>query len=426
MIKGYKLQCLACLMDYSDDGFMLQCKEKHDPSLLVAEYNQKSFECDIHADGFYRYQSWLPIQRTLPNAGSMITYQSERLCKMTGLPNLWIVFNGYWPEKGATLETATFKELEAYTVLSRLPEERKHVLVVSSAGSTAAAFAFACSRYHFPCLIVMPSTGWHKMQFSEALNPCVQLISLNGFVDYYDAIILADRIACLEGFHLEGGVKNVARRDGLGMTMLNAVETMGRLPDYYFQAIGSGAGGIAVHHMAKRLIQDGRFGYTFPRLMLSQNAPFAPIYHAWKLRQRELIDLDRNEGKKQIQQIVAQVLSNQNPPYAIKGGVFDVLMESQGDMLIANNREVENAMNLFSELEGIDIDPAAAVALATLFNAARDKQVDRDAHVLLNITGGGWKRRQQDSRLFPASPALQFEGDEIMTAQTLNKIAELF
>lgn len=425
-VKEYVLHCPTCLRNYTDDGLMLQCKERHEPTLLVTKYEQKYFESDGCAEGIYRYKNWLPTQRALPGAGCLVTYQSPRLSDFTGLPHLWIAFNGHWPEKGASLQTASFKELEAYTVLSRLPEKYKDVLVVSSAGSTAAAFAHLCSRHHLPCLIIVPSHGLHRMQFDQPLDPCVKIITLNGFVDYYDAILLGEQLVRLNGFFPEGGIKNVARRDGLGVTMLNAVEAMGRLPDYYFQAVGSGAGGIAVHAVAKRLVGEGRFGSTLPRLMLSQNVPFAPIYYSWKARKRELLKLDRDEGKKQIQQIAAHVLSNQRPPYSIKGGVFDVLTESGGDMLVANNHEVKQAVDLFSECEGIDIDPAAGVALATLLNAVRLEQIEREAYVLLNITGGGWKRRQQDNELLPATPTLQLEDDELITQRALERVVGLF
>ena len=62
----------------------------------------------------------------------------------------------------------------------------------------------------------------------------------------------------------EGGAKNVARRDGMGTVMLDAAVTIGRMPDYYFQAIGSGTGGIAAWEAALRLRDDGRFGTRLP------------------------------------------------------------------------------------------------------------------------------------------------------------------
>jgi len=52
---------------------------------------------------------------------------------------------------------------------------------------------------------------------------------------------------------------NVARRDGMGTVMLEAAVTIGRAPDHYFQAVGSGTGGIAAWEASLRLKQDGRF-----------------------------------------------------------------------------------------------------------------------------------------------------------------------
>jgi cysteate synthase len=272
-----------------------------------------------------------------------------------------------------------------------------------------------------PCLIILPESGLATMQFPGPLAPCVKIISLRN-ASYTDAIILAQRIAQQEGFIPEGGVKNVARRDGLGTILLNAVETIGQLPDYYFQAIGSGTGAIAVHEMATRLIEDGRFGQTFPRLMLSQNTPFAPIYHAWKARQRTLIPVERNKVKRQIQQMITPVLSNQQPPYTLRGGVFDVLTESQGEMLVADNQETQEAMHLFEETEGIDLHPAAGVALATLLKTIQRGHIDPQATVLLNVTGGGWKRKNKDQKLITAQPILCLQDTEIFSENISTRI----
>lgn len=426
MPRHYQLKCQVCGARFDDDGFMLECPHEHPPGLLAAEYLAKEFEPDKHSQGIFRYRSWLPVLGELSGAGGAVTYQSERLNCTLGLPNLWIVFNGYSPEKGATLETATFKELEAYAVLSRIPRDCDGILVVASAGNTASAFACICSRNQIPCLLVIPASGLHRMQFFEPLDPCVKVVSLTGLTDYDDAIRLADNVSRLNSFFPEGGVKNVGRRDGIGTTMLNAVETIGRLPDYYFQAIGSGAGGIAVHEAAKRLVNDGRFGDKLPRLMLSQNFPFVPIYRAWKSQHRELLEDCSNAGKQQTREIVASVLSNQRPPYSLKGGVFDALMESQGNMLIADNCETLSAIAFFQESEGVDIDPAAGVALATLIKAAACVEIDRNALILLHITGGGWNRRRLDKKLLPIEPTLELDDREIGTEKALEKIVELF
>jgi len=424
--RHYKLRCQGCDGTFEDDGFTLECPMQHDPALLVAEYRYKRFEPDARAEGMFRYRKWLPGTRVLPGACSSVTYKSERLNRIIGLPNVWVVFNGYWPEKGATLETTTFKELEAWSVLSRIPEQHEEVLVIASAGNTAAAFARACSLSKVPCLIIIPEVGLTNLQFPDGLDPCVKIVTLTGFTDYFDAITLANRVSRIDGFFPEGGVKNVAKREGLGTTVLNAVEAIGQIPDYYFQAIGSGAGGIAAYDAAKRLADDGRFGEKPPRLMLSQNLPFVPIYMSWKSRRRELVEIRNDDGKKQIQQIAAHVLSNRRPAYSIKGGVFDILTETQGDMYTADNLETLHAKQLFEETEGIDIDPAGAVAFATLLKAARYDGIERDALVLLNVTGGGRHRLQLDKKLVTARPDLELDEKEIHPYEALEKIVGLF
>jgi cysteate synthase len=413
-------------MTVRDDGVLLRCAGKHEPALLLAQYQERSFQPDPAGKGIFRYRHWLPAARVLPQSGGTVVYQSKVLNRTVGLRNLWVAFNGYWPERGAWLETTTFKELEAWAVLARLPERQDGVMVIASAGNTAAAFAAACSMNQVRCLIIVPEVGLANLQFSEPIHPCVKIVSLVGFTDYSDAIALANRVSELDGFFPEGGVANIGRRAGLGTTLLSAVDAIGRMPDYYFQAVGSGAGGIGVHEAARQLIQDGRFGDRFPRLMLSQNHPFVPIYSSWTAGRRELLQIDPDDGRRQIRQIAAHVLSNRQPPYSIRGGVFDVLTESGGEMLAADNLETLPRLQLFEEAEGIDIDPASAVALATLLKAARCGLMEPDAVVLLNVTGGGRHRRARDSKLVPARPALQLDQQEIVLDETPGRIAELF
>jgi hypothetical protein len=59
------------------------------------------------------------------------------------------------------------------------------------------------------------------------------------------------------------------------------------------------------------------------------------------------------------------------------------------------------AMSAFRELEVIDIEPPAGVAVAALSEAARSGRIDVESRVLLNITGGGRARLAGDYPLFP-------------------------
>ena len=426
MPNAHWLRCEGCGETYADDGLRLTCDHAHQPALLTSQYEAATFMLDDGARGLFRYGSWLPCSRPIEDEGApaTVTYRSERLNKAVGLPNLWIAFNGYWPERGALCETATFKDLEASAVLARLPMETDGVLVVASAGNTAAAFARACSREQVPCVIVIPGWGLPALGVARPLDSCVKLVALTGGCDYTDAINLAEHLAGSPGFLAEGGTKNVGRRDALGTVLLNAVETIGEMPGYYFQAVGSGAGGIAAYEAARRLVRDGRFGTRLPRLMLSQNLPFAPIVASWQLRQRALADLP--DPKARLREIKATALSNRQPAYSPSGGLYDALMQTGGGMLGVDNRELASAARLFREVEGIDVEPESAVALASLVKAAAEGSVDAHSSILLNVTGGGRSRRLRGGGNGSLQPHLELEEGDLWCNSTLERVLSLF
>jgi len=213
----------------------------------------------------------------------------------------------------------------------------------------------------------------------------------------------------LDRFIPEGGAKNVARRDGMGTTVLSAATTIGRIPDYYFQAVGSGTGAIAAWEANLRLLEDGRFGDHMMKLLVSQNIPFKPIHDAWKVGSRDMLPLEDDLARKQVEAINAKVLSNRKPPYGLAGGLYDAMQQAGGDVLLADNDEADRAAQLFQELEGIDIHPAAAIATATLIKEARNGKLDRNALIMLNITGGGEERFKKDKDLFYLKPHIVFD-----------------
>jgi cysteate synthase len=136
--------------------------------------------------------------------------------------------------------------------------------------------------------------------------------------------------------------------------------------------VGSGTGAIAAWEANLRFIADGRFGTNKMKLMVSQNAPFVPMFDAWKAGSRAMLPLDENLARKQVEEIDAKVLSNRKPPYPIAGGLFDALTDSGGDVLVATNEQARAAAKLFEQTEGNDIHPASAVAAATLIEAVKN------------------------------------------------------
>lgn len=393
---------------FNDTGWLLDAPGEDVPGLIRAVYEEKQLKLLDHSYGLYKFANWLPVGRALKGSSAPVTYRSEGLARHLGLQELYITFSGWWPERGAGMKTCSFKETEAYSVCGRLDTSGRRILVVASAGNTARAFARVCSDNKIPLLLCVPEDNLDALWFDEPLDDCVKLVSSRKGCDYFDAIHLSNLVCSLDGFVAEGGAKNVARRDGMGTTVLSAATYTGRIPDYYFQAVGSGTGAIAAWEANLRLIADGRFGSHKMKLMLSQNAPFNPMYDAWKAGSRQMLPYEDELARRHVEEIDAKVLSNRKPPYPIAGGLFDALTDTGGDMMKCNNNEARAAGKLFLEKEGIDLHPSAAVAVASLIKAVNDGSVRRESMIMINITGGGEERFKAEKQLYYLRPSLVF------------------
>lgn len=402
----YQLQTVATGRVFDDQGWTLDDKQCDKPSMVRPVYERQQIIVKEEAClGLYRYADWLPIKTMLRHPSEPITYKSEGLAKYLGLNNLYITFNGWWPERNARMTTCSFKEMEAYSVCARMGDDLKDkVLVVASAGNTARAFAKVCSDNGIKLLLCVPQDNINALWFDKPLNDCVKLITTESGSDYFDAINLSNEVCEMDGFLAEGGAKNIARRDGMGTTMMSATTFIGRTPDFYFQAVGSGTGAIAAWEANLRFIGDGRFGSHKARLMVSQNKPFLPMYEAWKADSRALLPYDADQARKDAAEICAPVLSNRKPPYGLAGGLYDALKDTNGDIFAVSNEEANAALALFEATEGIDIYHAAAVATASLRQAVNKGMVKADDVIMLNVTGGGEKRFHAEHEIHYLQP----------------------
>lgn len=387
--RNYTLFCVEN-GERVEENYTLDCPNGHN-SLLRAEYVNKQLNVGTEKN-IFRFKDWLPVSNTFDCKAGPVTFRSEKLSKELGLKNLWVCFTGYYPERNAYAVSGSFKELEALPTYARLKDFSDDSIVIASAGNTARAFAEIGNKIGRKCVIVVPEKAANGITVTED-NGMATLISVKG--DYSDAISVANRISSADGYVPEGGAKNIARRDGMGTVMLDGTVTAGRLPDHYFQGVGSGTGGIAAWEAAMRLVNDGRFGCKLPKLELSQNEPFTPMKKAWDAGRRNITPEDLG-NKEDVFEVYADVLTNRTPPYSVCGGVFDAMTACNGRFHSADNNEAKSAENLWNSIEGASPNPAASVALATLIKAVDEKLVDPSSCIMLNMTGGGIERARED------------------------------
>lgn len=230
-IGHHLLVCAGCGRGQADDGLVLYCPYCAESSLLRTRYMLGRPNFGQHSSGMFRYADWLPVRREIPGSCRPLVYRSEGLAARLGLTDLWIAFSGYWPERGCHMVSSSFKELEAYCVLARTPVSAG-IMVVASAGNTAAAFLAAGRRAPgTACALVVPERTLPDLATVAAIagpsSGNTQVIALRDGT-YNDAIRLSrDLVAECPSAFAEGGVRNVARRDGLAVVALTAFERAG-------------------------------------------------------------------------------------------------------------------------------------------------------------------------------------------------------
>jgi cysteate synthase len=250
-MSHFTLRCRNCGKTLTDTycAFCEHCAD----ALLVNEYSSRFQERG--GEGVWRF-NWLPVYSPDTTQSGPVVYRSRGLAVRLGIENLYIAFNGYWPEKDAGLETCTFKEFEAAVVLQNARDNGIEGLIVASAGNTARAFAHLSAVTGYPVVIIVPRMCLPEMWYLRHSIGVPTIAVSDG--DYSDSIDVARRIALVSGFPFEGGVKNPAKRDGLGLVARSRIRYEAAA-GHYFQAVGSGAGASASGRW-RAVPADGRFG----------------------------------------------------------------------------------------------------------------------------------------------------------------------
>jgi cysteate synthase len=384
----YQLRCLKT-GDLLDDAYTLH----HSDHALLRSVYYEPFTLK-EGQGLWKYLSWLPVSKASDFVAGTVTYKAEALGGALGCSNLWVTFHGHWPERGGLCPTGSFKDLEAVPTLQRLKDHGEKGIICASAGNTGRAFAHFCGLANIPLIVVVGKAHAKRIWVRpENQAESVRLVVLEDG-DYHDAKIVAKKLAQgLDGWQLEGGVHNVARRDGIGTLMLDATFTIGRLPDHYFQGIGGGPGPIGIHEMAERIVSEGLFSGPVPRQHVSQNVEHCPIHNAWQAGRDHLIPEDFPIDEVDV---FSDYLLNKAPAYGLVGGVHDILKSSNGQTYVITREEAIEAKALIESIECIDVMSPSAVAAASLKKALVSGEVHKDDYIVLNISGGGTERLKSE------------------------------
>lgn len=318
----------------------------------------------------------LPIQNpdNLLNLGRFKTpvIHARTLGKLVGLENLFLKDETQTP-------TRSTKDRMAAVSLAFLKEVGIKEFVITSTGNSSTAYAYGVSRQPEFRLHVFVGRGWaDRVQYAEHPDIFVHHVD----TDFVGTGQLAQDFAKQHNLCWEGGFFNPARREGLKLTVLEAYEQLGWVPDWYFQAVSSAMGVYGAHKGYTELQRIG-LSDKAPRMVCAQQETCAPMYHAFRENSPVILPHHKVANPQGIAQAILRGDPSGSYPY-----IYKLVKGSDGTIEAVSATEIREAQSMLFELEGIRACEAGSASVATVVKMAKQGRLLRTARILVNVTGG--------------------------------------
>jgi threonine synthase len=336
----------------------------------------------------WRYHELLPVRNPAPSfslgEGGTPLIQASNLGLMLGCPNIFIKDERQGP-------TASFKDRQAAVSMAALKEAGITEMVVASTGNVAIAYSAYAAR-----------AGIKLWAFVTSLVPAVkmreialygsQLIKVSGT---YDSVKrAAAEFAKQRNLYQNLGARSIPSVESMKTIGYEIAEQLTaflgtdnsaengnprwQTPDWYIQSVSGGMGPLGVAKGFSELKQMG-FINKEPAIVGIQSAGCAPMVTSWQK------DLEIAENVA-VPRTHIETLATGSP-----GRTYELLrqiMKDTGGLFESvTDEEAFRAMHVLAKMEGISVEPAAAVAFAGLFKLVRAGVIKPDDTVVVNCTG---------------------------------------
>jgi threonine synthase len=395
MASHFVIECLDCGHQTPFIAGAKQCpKCKSEWREAIYDYESISHSLLLELPGrpfdIWRYRELLPIRTPIADMsmgeGGSPLIRALNLGMMLGCSNIFIKDERQGP-------TASFKDRQASISVAALKEAGITEAVVASTGNVAMAFAAFCARAGIRLWAFLTSLVPATKMREVALYG-TQVIKVTGTYD--KAKQLAADFAKQRNIYCDQGARNIAGVEAMKTIAFEASEQLTtlfgppqaenlkshaiwRAPDWYVQSVSGGIGPLGV---MKGFIELHRMGFIdkIPKFACIQTEGCAPMVHAWNL------------GKDTAQPVqdprtVIITLATGDP-----GRTYTLLKQkmdngSGGTFQSVTDEEAFRAMHYVAKMEGLSIEPAAAVAFAGMVKLVRDGTMKSNEIIVINCSG---------------------------------------
>jgi len=338
----------------------------------------------------WRYRELLPLYEYNPaismGEGGTPLIHAVNLGMMLGCPNIYIKDERQGP-------TNSFKDRQAAVAIASLKEAGITEAVLASTGNVAISYSAYAARAGVKLWAFLTSlVPAEKMR--EVAIYGTQVVKVTA--SYDQAKVVAAEFAKQRGLILERGARTIPSLEAMKTIAYEIVEQITALystddrpahqqnlpwrsPDWYFQSVSGGLGPLGVLKGFNELKSMGIIK-TIPAIANIQAEGCAPMVHAWRqgLEVAEPIHSPRTH-------IATLATGDPGRTYTLLnqrmrqtgGGVFESVSDD----------ETFRTIHILAKMEGLSVEPAAAVAFAGLIKLARAGLIKPTDTVVVNCTG---------------------------------------
>ena len=336
----------------------------------------------------WRYRELLPVRN--PNAslslgeGGSPLIQAVNLGLMLGTPKLFIKDERQGP-------TGSFKDRQAAVTIAALKEAGITEMVAASTGNVAISYSAYASR-----------AGIKLWAFVTSLVPAVkmreialygsQVVKVTG--SYDQAKQIASEFARQRNLYQDLGARTITSIEAMKTIAFEIAEQLTaiqgplisngkdkaiwRTPDWYVQAVSGGMGPLGIYKGFHELRQMGLVD-RIPSIAAIQAEGCAPMANSFKQGLEAAIPV--TSPKTHIETLAT---GDPGRSYTI---LREHILDTKGTFESVADEEAFRAMHALAKMEGISVEPAAAVAFAGLFKLIRAGTIKSTDTIVVNCTG---------------------------------------
>jgi threonine synthase len=288
--------------------------------------------------------------------------------------------------------TGSFKDRQASLAISVMKELGVSEAVLASTGNVAISYAAYGARAGIKIWAFVTSTVPADKMREVALYGA-EVVKVTATYDQTKQV--ATRFAEHKQLHLDRGIRSVAAKESMKtvafeiaeqLPLVDGTQTLWqarpgsewRVPDWYFQAVSGGLGPVGVWKGFEELRLMGLTD-RIPKLACIQADGCAPMVHSFRK------GLKQAEPVLNPQTLITTVATGS--PGIAYSFLQRVAQEHGGAFENVSDEEAFRAMHIMAKLDGISMEPAAAMAFAGLFKMVRQGIVKPDEVVVVNCSG---------------------------------------